>query len=127
MEISYYFECLTRLPKSEKTLQCIAIEIRRASFSFSESFHEDYKDTKSEKSKELWNKIEPILKRSFGVMEVDLTLVQIIPVAEPAAVPATVIVEESEQESINKVRGWVIVSLCIYGHAQTGLIVVGRL
>ena len=52
----------------------------RAAFKFAESFHEDYEDLKSVKSNELWNMIEPLLEESFGVIKVDLSLINIKPI-----------------------------------------------
>ena len=77
------------MPISNIAFNCISMTAR-AAFKFAESFHEDYKDLKSVKTNDLWNKIEPLLVKSFGVIEVDLSLVNIEPV----------MIEEQIQESI---------------------------
>ena len=87
LEISYYFECYTAVP--DIALKCIFLAAR-AAFKFAESFHEDYEDLKSVKSNELWNMIEPLLEESFGVIEVDLSLINIKPI----------MIEEEIQKSI---------------------------
>ena len=81
MEISYFFECHTEQPTSNNTIGCIARDMRRAAFKFAEFFYEDYNDINSAKSNELWNRIKPLLEKSFGFLEVALSLVDIQPVS----------------------------------------------
>ena len=69
MEISYYFECHKN--EARYTPDCHTIDV---AFQFDARYLDDYRDIKSNKSIELWNDVEPLLRQSFGEMSIDLTL-----------------------------------------------------
>ena len=71
MEISYYFECFSY--KADYDPKCLRIDVLTAEFSFQMQFDEDYNDILSSKSTTLLKDIEPLLKQSFGVMEINLS------------------------------------------------------
>ena len=77
MEISYYFECFSY--KAELfDPKCLRIDVLTVEFSFEMPFDDDYKDISSSNSTKLLKNIEPLLKQSFGVMEINLSTTKIL-------------------------------------------------
>ena len=71
MEISYYYECYNF--KANFDPKCLKIDVLTAEFSFWLPLHDDFNDILSSKSKTLLKIIEPLLKQSFGAMEINLS------------------------------------------------------
>ena len=72
MEISYYFECFNYLEDYYPT--CLTEDVVSAEFTFDILYVDDYSDSSSEKSIKLWNDIKPLLRKSFGKIEIDLSV-----------------------------------------------------
>ena len=71
MEISYYYECYNF--KAYFDPKCLKIDVLTAEYSFWLPSHDDFNDILSSKSKTLLKIIEPLLKQSFGAMEINLS------------------------------------------------------
>ena len=74
MEVSYYIECQSN---SEEYYDptCLTADKRSAEFLF--KIDANYQDTNINKSNELWTRVEPLLKKSFGRIEIILSKEQI--------------------------------------------------
>ena len=75
MEISYYYECFSY--KANFDPKCLTLDVLIAEFSFKLPFHDDYNDILSSKSTALLKIMEPLLKKSFGAMEINLSCTKI--------------------------------------------------
>ena len=75
MEISYYLECYSY--KAEYVPKCLKTDVVSAEFSFDMPFEENYFDISSENTQQLWRDIGPLLKRSFGKIEISTKLKRI--------------------------------------------------
>ena len=58
-----------------KNEECL--EVKLVAFELGETFHLDYENLESETSIYLWNKLELLLEKTFGDIEVDLSLVNL--------------------------------------------------
>ena len=74
MEISYFYECDTLYPQID-SLKCL--EVKLVAFEFGKTFQFDYENLESETSIYLWNKLKPLLEKTFGDIQVELSLVNI--------------------------------------------------
>ena len=74
MEISYFYECNT-LSSEIDSLKCL--EVKLVAFEFVETFQLDYENLESEASIYLWNKLKPLLEKTFGDIQVQLSLVNL--------------------------------------------------
>ena len=70
MEVSYYIECQSNSEKYYATA-CLTADQRSALFTF--KIDANYEDTNINESNELWTRIEPLLKKSFGRIEMILS------------------------------------------------------
>ena len=75
MEISYYYECFRY--KANFDPKCLEIDVLTAEFSFKLPFYDDYNDILSSSSTSLLKIMEPLLKQSFGTMEINLSSTKI--------------------------------------------------
>ena len=79
MEISYYFECFKVFEDSRGSdLECLTLNAISAEFKFDMQFIDDYNYLRSEKSKQLWFQVQKSLKQSFGTIEIDFALKEIV-------------------------------------------------
>ena len=74
MEISYFYECDT-LDSQIGSLKCL--EVKLVAFEFVETFQLDYENLESETSIYLWNELKPLLEKTFGDIQVELSLVNL--------------------------------------------------
>ena len=74
MEISYYFECFNYLEDYDP--KCLTADVMSAEFTFDILFEDDYSDILSEQSQELWNDIKLLLRKSFGKIEINLSIIE---------------------------------------------------
>ena len=75
MEISYYYECFTY--KAKYVPKCLEADFVSAKFVFDLEFLEDYKNISSAESKKLLSDIIPLIRKSFGGIDVDLSKIRI--------------------------------------------------
>ena len=73
MEISYYVECMTL--KGDFNPKCLTEDDRTAEFTFGRI--DNVSDNDSEKSGKIWKRIEPLLKQSFGKVEIVFSMKEI--------------------------------------------------
>ena len=66
MEISYYVECMSL--KGDFNPTCLTEDDRTAEFTFGSIAN--VLDNDSKKSGKIWARIEPLLKKSFGIVEI---------------------------------------------------------
>ena len=74
MEVSYYIECQSN-SKEYYATTCLDADKRSAEFSF--EIDVNYQDTNMNESNGLWTRFEPLLKKSFGRIEINLSEEQI--------------------------------------------------
>ena len=102
MEISYYFECDKRLEEvQESLLDCFTENAITAELRFEMDFHEHYKNITSEKSKLLWVDVEKSLKLSFGRLEIEFALKQIVEGSVKISVEMNPLRDKTENEMSN--------------------------
>ena len=70
MEVSYYIECQSI--EGHYSATCLNADKRSAVFNF--EIDDNLNDAGIKESNELWTRIEPLLKRSFGRIEVTLSM-----------------------------------------------------